>query len=94
MRNIAKRRRVVVISVTQAGDSAANKSILDMGDVDFSNTGIPATADLMIGLGASFDDVKAGRMVLSLCKNKIGGRHAVIPVMVDYTLCKLISAKS
>lgn len=93
IRAIAKSHGLLAISVTQAGDSASGKSILDMGDVDFSNTGIPATADLMVGIGAGRDDVQAGRVVLSLCKNKIGGRHAVIPVIVDYSLGKLISQK-
>lgn len=50
-RNIAKRYNVLVISVTQAGDSATGKMFIDIGDVDFSNTGVPAAADLMIGIG-------------------------------------------
>jgi archaellum biogenesis ATPase FlaH len=93
VRALAKKYGIVAISVTQAGDSASDKSILDMGDVDFSNTGIPATADLMIGIGASKEDVMANRLVLSLCKNKIGGKHSIIPVIVDYSLGKLISQK-
>lgn len=91
IRDIAKKYQLVAISVTQAGDSATGKSVLDMGDVDFSNTGIPATADLMIGIGASRDDVSANRLILSLCKNKIGGKHSIVPVIVDYSLGKLIS---
>ena len=37
VRNIAKEMNVLAISVTQAGDSADNKAVLDMGDVDYSN---------------------------------------------------------
>lgn len=82
-RNLAKRYRVVVLSVTQAGDSASNKDVLDKGDVDYSNTGIPAQADVMIGIGASVQSLEANRRVLTLCKNKRSGSHAIIPVMVD-----------
>ena len=82
-RNIAKRYRVVVLSVTQAGDSASNKDVLDKGDVDYSNTGIPAQADVMIGIGASVQSLEANRRVLTLCKNKRSGSHAIIPVVVE-----------
>jgi KaiC/GvpD/RAD55 family RecA-like ATPase len=82
-RNIAKRYRVVVLSVTQAGDSASNKDVLDKGDVDYSNTGIPAQADVMIGIGASVQSLEANRRVLTLCKNKRSGSHAIIPVTVE-----------
>ena len=37
IRNIAKEMNVLAVSVTQAGDSANNKAVLEMGDVDFSN---------------------------------------------------------
>lgn len=89
-RNIAKRYRVVVLSVTQAGDSASNKDVLDKGDVDYSNTGIPAQADVMIGIGASVQSLEANRRVLTLCKNKRSGSHAIIPVTVDVAYNKII----
>jgi hypothetical protein len=82
-RNLGKKHNALVISVTQAGDSASGKAILDMGDVDFSNTGIPAQADVMIGIGATREDEAMGRRVLSLCKNKRSGRHDAIPVNVN-----------
>jgi hypothetical protein len=80
MRNIGKRRNVLSISVTQAGDSADGKLVLDMGDVDFSNTGIPATADLMIGVGMNKQYESDGLRCYSLCKNKIGAIHIFFPV--------------
>jgi KaiC/GvpD/RAD55 family RecA-like ATPase len=83
IRNIAKKHGLVAISVTQAGDSASNKDVLDQGDVDYSNTGVPAQADVMIGVGASAQSLEASRRVLTLCKNKRSGNHAVIPVVVD-----------
>lgn len=82
-RNIAKRFNVLVVSVTQAGDSASGKAVLDMGDVDSSNTGIPAQADVMVGIGATQEDQQSGRRVLSLPKNKRSGKHEFFPVKVD-----------
>jgi predicted ATP-dependent serine protease len=85
-RNLGKKHNALVVSVTQAGDSAGGKAILDMGDVDFSNTGIPAQADVMIGIGATREDEAMGRRVLSLCKNKRSGTHDAIPVTVNTQL--------
>lgn len=74
MRNILKKYNVAGISVTQAGESARGKMYLDMGDVDYSNVGIPSQADLMIGIGAS--DPDSNERGVSLCKNKLSGNHA------------------
>jgi hypothetical protein len=75
IRNIAKKYDLVGISVTQAGDSADQKLVLTMGDIDFSNTGIPATADLMIGVGVNDEFERQGMVMLSLPKNKLTGKH-------------------
>jgi KaiC/GvpD/RAD55 family RecA-like ATPase len=92
VRAIGKRHNALMISVTQAGDSASGKSILDMGDVDSSNTGIPAQADVMIGIGMSREDEMMGRRVLSLPKNKAGGNHDAFPVRVDLAKSKVLSS--
>jgi archaellum biogenesis ATPase FlaH len=91
VRTLGKKYKMLVVSATQAGDSASGKSILDMGDVDFSNTGVAATADVMVGIGMSADDDAAGRRVLSLCKNKPGANHEFFPVGVDCQLSKVRS---
>lgn len=83
VRAIGQRHKCVVLSVTQAGDSASGKAVLDMGDVDSSNTGIPAQADVMVGIGMSEEDEAMGRRVISLPKNKPGGNHSAFPVLVD-----------
>lgn len=90
-RQCAKRYSCVVVSVTQAGDSAARKAVLDLGDVDFSNTGIPAQADLMVGLGANDQHAKNGELVISLPKNKISGCHEFFAVSVEPHLSKILS---
>lgn len=80
LRNIGKKWKIVVVSTTQAGDSAEGKRILDMGDIDFSNTGVPAQADVLIGIGASKEDAEGMVRYASICKNKRGGGHAQIPL--------------
>lgn len=91
LRNIAKRYGVVVISVTQAGDSGSNKAELDMGDVDFSNTGIPAQADVMVMLGVTPELEAMGERCINLPKNKVGGRHEHFIVRINTALSRISS---
>jgi archaellum biogenesis ATPase FlaH len=88
-RNMAKRYGVLVVSVTQAADSASKKTILDRGDVDSSNIGIPGQCDLMIGIGADAQMEEQGLRVLSFTKNKLSGRHTPIPVTFNYALSRI-----
>lgn len=92
VRNIAKVGNVVALSVTQAGDSASGKAQLEQGDVDSSNTGIPAQADLMVGIGINMELEAAGCRQLSLPKNKLSGDHSTFPVKVDPFLSRIKSA--
>lgn len=91
MRNIGKRQNVVMVSVTQAGDSASNKLILDKGDVDFSNVGIPSQMDVMIGMGMDATFEAENTRMLTLCKNKISGKHDSFPVKIIPQLSRIIS---
>lgn len=85
-RAIAKEFNVLVISITQAGDSATNKIYLDMSDVDSSKTGLPASADLMIGIGSGDSSMKdAGMLGISLCKNKLSGLHSKFTVQANFS---------
>ena len=93
IRNIGKRYDAIAIDVTQAGDSAQGKAILDMGDVDSSNTGIPGACDVLLGIGATDQQVAQGIRVLSLSKNKIGGVHDSFPVRFNPSISKYVSAK-
>jgi len=81
-RNLAKSKGVVVVSVTQAGDSAEGKQFLELSDIDFSKTGIPGAIDLAIGIGASQDDKKFGFRTINLPKNKLGGEHGSFQVRI------------
>lgn len=90
-RNLAKKYNIVVISVTQAGESARDKAILDSGDVDFSNVGIPAQADLMIGIGLNAGLEGRGERMISLPKNKLSGDHSAFPVKLNAFISRYTS---
>lgn len=89
-RNMAKKHNLVMISVTQAGDSGSDKAVLEMGDIDFSNTGIPAQADVLIGVGVTATLEADGKRWFSLCKNKISGSHDNFPVKIEATLSRML----
>ncbi len=90
-RNLAKKYGIVVVSVTQAGDSAEGKLVLTASDVDSSKTGIYATADLMLGIGADETQKKNAMRTITIVKNKIVSEHGWYPVRVNENLSKLIS---
>ncbi len=89
-RNLAKRNGILVVSVTQAGDSASGKRILARGDVDGSNVGIPGQCDVMVGIGATEEEENNGIRTISLPKNKLGGNHVHFTVNFDYTHSRVI----
>lgn len=89
LRSLAKRRNVLLISVTQAGDSATNKLILDIGDIDSSNTGIPAQQDLIVGLGCDDNFYQQGLRMISFSKNKISGKHTHLQMKINPALSRL-----
>lgn len=89
-RNLAKSKSLLVLSVTQAADSASGKTILNRGDVDGSNIGIPGQIDLMIGMGATTEMEESNERMLSFAKNKLSGRHTPIAIRIDPLLSKVI----
>lgn len=90
-REVAKKHGVLAIGTTQAGDSAEGKRLLTMGDVDFSNTGVPAACDVLAGMGGTEDDVSRGTRFMNLSKNKIGARHESFPLQLNAPLSRLLS---
>jgi len=83
-RNLAKEFDCVSVVVTQAGDSARSKLVLDMEDVEWSNTGVAAQMDLMIGLGQSPEMVSTGRVMLSFPKSKFTAPIKAFSANIDY----------
>lgn len=85
IRNLGKRYDALTISFTQAGGSAEGKLILDMNDVDYSNTGMQASADLMLGIGTNAEYTSSGQRCITACKNKMaGGSKEPFVVNIDY----------
>lgn len=91
MRNLGKKYSVLMISSTQAGDSGEGKKLLTMGDIDFSNTGVAAQADVLVGIGGDMIDVQEGRRIFNITKNKIAARHENFPVKLVAPLSRYIS---
>lgn len=75
IRNIARANDLVAISITQGADSARDKLVLDQGDVDSSNVGIPGACDLMMMMGSNEEHRRMNARMITLAKNKISGRH-------------------
>lgn len=89
MRNIAGEYGLVCVSVTQAGDSAEGKLTLGMGDIDNSNTGIPAQADLLVMMGADDVYMQEGYRQINLPKNKLSGNHTYFRVKINPRLSRI-----
>lgn len=83
IRTLTKKWNVATVSVTQAGDSASNKAVLEMSDIDSSKTGIPAQADLMVGIGVTSELDSQNLRQLSLPKNKLSGDHSSFLVRIE-----------
>ena len=90
-RDLGHRTGSVVVSLTQAAETADNKAVLDMGDVYFSNTGIQGHVDIMLGIGMDDDLDKFDRRMVSLCKNKWTGNHTPFKIAIDRGLSKISS---
>lgn len=90
-RDLGHSRQCVVVSLTQAADSAEGYASLGMGDVYYSNTGIQGHVDIMIGIGSDEDMQKMDKRMLSLVKNKWTGNHTPCIVRLDRMLSKVTS---
>lgn len=89
LRSIAKEREIISIVVTQAGESAEKKMILGQADIEWSNTGVCAQMDLMIGIAASDQMKSEGRLMLSFPRWKFGPQIEPFQVNVDYAQKKI-----
>lgn len=93
IREIGIKYNCVTMSVTQAGESAHNKLVLGMTDIEWSNTGIPGAADLMIGIGLDAEFDATNKRMLSIPKNKVNGRHGALHCWVDPQHTAFLSKK-
>lgn len=91
LRNMARRHNCLMISMTQVGDSGRNKLVLNDGDIDGSNTGIPGACDVIIMIGSNDEYELRDWRTVTLAKNKRGGDHSNFVVAVDRRLSRVIS---
>ena len=93
-RSLLSRFNMVGVSVTQASDKSDRNSAdlpvwLSAGDVDSSRVGLPAQADLMIGVGGNQEMIARGQRALSICKNKcFSGPQSREGVIVQFDLSR------
>lgn len=91
MRELGAKHDCIVISLTQAGESASGKLYLGQGDIFMSNTKVPGDADLLIGIGVNQEFREADRIMINIIKNKLNGIHISFPVWIDRTINKVRS---
>lgn len=94
MRNMAKEFNFVSVLVTQAGDSASNKLILEMEDVEWSNTGVQGQQDVMIGVGQNPEFKASSKVMFSITKNKLTEPISPFPCKINYVLNKVMGPGS
>jgi len=82
MRMFYSRHKVAGVSITQADEKAIGKLYLTIKDVYYSNIGVQGQVDAMIGIGMNREYEASGRRVLTLTKNKLGGKHVSIVVQL------------
>lgn len=90
MRNVCKKEGILAISITQAGDSASNKLVLDQSDIDSSKTGLIGQVDLLMGVGVNQDYEEQNIRVLSTPKNKLGANSGHCAVRINKFLSKIM----
>ena len=91
LRNMARRHNCVMISMTQVGDSGRDKLILNDGDIDGSNTGIPGACDVIVMVGSNEEFELRDLRRITIAKNKRGGNHDNFTVQVQRDLSRVKS---
>ncbi len=84
-RAVGKRHGCVMVSLTQAGNSATDKAVVEISDIDSSKVGIPAQGDLIIAIGADQQMKASGVRIINLPKNKLSGKHEFFEAHFDTT---------
>lgn len=92
IRQLLAKHHIAGLAIAQAnaGEHGKTKIWLDMDDVDGSRTGIPAQADLLIGMSADNEMLVHNTRALALAKNKLSGNHDGLTINVDKARNKLL----
>lgn len=89
LRMMYKEKKILGVSITQAGDKDAkgkplsSKVKLEQNDIADSKYGVAANLDIMIGVGATEQMVANGQLYLNVCKNKASGIHDGVQGFID-----------
>jgi len=89
LRDVAASTDCLIMSITQAGDSAQGKAVLSMSDIDSSKTGLQGACDVLILIGKNEELDRTGRRCLTLAKNKVSGNHDSIYVNINEQLSRI-----
>lgn len=90
LRSLLSKKRLIGISVTQAGDRSQGHDedgplYLTPGDVDSSRVGLPGQTDLQLGIGSNRDLMSRGLRMISFAKNKLfSGPRAREPLLLRF----------
>lgn len=71
VRQLLLEYKLIGLSITQASAGASGKAWLSMEDLDSSKTGLPGTADLLLGYGADATMESRSQRGLNPVKNKL-----------------------
>jgi len=89
LRTLAAKHNCVVLGVTQAGESAQNKAVLSMSDIDSSKTGLQGACDILLLMGNTPQLEADNRRCLTLAKNKVSGVHDSWYVAINKQLSRI-----
>lgn len=73
LRNLCTKRSLIGIAVAQAGQSAEQKLVLGMGDLDGSKTGTQGAVDVIVMIGVTVEWQQLNKRMINICRNKVSG---------------------
>jgi KaiC/GvpD/RAD55 family RecA-like ATPase len=91
LRMFYNKAHIMGISVAQADSDAIDKAVLEIKHVYYSNVGVQAQVDIMIGLGAGKGWLATGERWIQVTKNKASGIHTGFKTRLLQQISKLES---
>lgn len=92
MRRLAKLYDMLCVSITQAGESGTDKLHLDAEDIEWSNTGLQGSADILLGVGMRLEN--RFTLGMNITKNKTGGGHGSWNVRLNHRTSRIVDEVS
>ncbi len=82
MRMFYARHGIAGISISQADEKAIGRLYLTIKNIYYSNIAVQGQCDAMVGIGMDYNYEAMGRRMLCITKNKLGGPHVNLPVIL------------